>query len=212
MGRPDRRLTLGPKALLLLLARRSDEFGCSFYKQKILANELGCSSRSVREHVRVLENYGLVRVIGRLQNLRQTSNVYHLVCWTGRSKLPANGHVRLGKYIKEPSYKDFFAALQRQNSLHQQENSADHKYSNELKGPTAEEETCETCLEALGDWVNPQERDLLREDCLALLQLIDRGYSLEAHILPVLRRMAGIGSQGFPHPRLALLHRSHRRT
>lgn len=183
-------LALGPKALLLLLARRSDDYGCSFYRQKILADELGCSPRSVREHVRVLEKYGLVRVIGRLENFRQTSNVYHLVCWAGRSKLPETGHPDLGRYIKEPLYKDFLAALRRQNSLHQGEKSAGHNYNNEITATFAEEEQCETCLEGLGDWVSPQEKDLLRQDYLTLLHLIAQGYSLDAHVLPVLRTKA----------------------
>lgn len=183
-------LALGPKSLLLLLARRSDQYGCSFYRQEILGNELGCSRRSVRDHVRALEKHGLVRTIGRLEHFRQTSNVYHLVGWTGRTELPASGHPSLGKYIKEPPHRDFLAALRRQNLLHHPANPADHNNINEITSTSAEEETLEACLEALGEWLSPQERELLREDCLALFSLLEQGSSLTAHILPVLREKA----------------------
>lgn len=178
----------GPKALLLVLARKADVHGCSYYKKEQMAAELSCSPRTVQYHLRALENYGLVRTIGRCANFAQISNVYHVIGWMGREQLPPSGHKTLGKYVKEPSPAEFAAAIGKQNSLLQPAKSAHHNYNTESLTTSAEEDVLEGCIAALGNWITPQEQDLLRDDCLSLFHLIEHGYGIEAHILPVLRK------------------------
>ncbi|QBX35144.1 hypothetical protein E4191_10890 [Paracoccus liaowanqingii] len=67
---------------------------------------------------------------------------------------------------------------------------AEHNNNTELLTTLAEEEALERCLEALGGSVLEQEREFLRLDWPALRELLDQGYSLDAHILPVLRTKA----------------------
>nr|WP_111299461.1 helix-turn-helix domain-containing protein [Paracoccus saliphilus] len=75
------KMPMGPKTLLLFLARKGDNYGCSYYKQEDLADNLGCSPRSVQGYLRSLKNYGLVRIIGRCDTQKQISNVYHVIGW-----------------------------------------------------------------------------------------------------------------------------------
>jgi DNA-binding Lrp family transcriptional regulator len=178
----------GPKALLLFLARKADAHGCSYYKKAQMANDLGCSPRTVQYHLRALENYGLIRTIGRCANFAQISNVYHVIGWMGREQLPPGGHKTLGKYVTEPSPAEFSAALGKQNLLLKPAKSAHHNYNTELITTSAEEDVLEECIAALGSWITLQEQDLLREDCLSLFHLIEHGYGIGAHILPVLRK------------------------
>lgn len=184
-------LPLGPKSLLGFLARRSDKYGCCFFNKGTLADHLGCSPRSIQSHLRTLENYGLVRSIGRRDVMGQICNVYHVIGWTSRQQLPIRGHPTLGQYIKELPHAEFLKALKRQNSLPGRENSALHNTSHESTTTSAEEEMLETCLDALGSWISKEEKNLLSEDYISLFNLIDQGYGLNAHILPVLRKKAG---------------------
>lgn len=145
---------------------------------------------SVQDHLGRLKDYGLIRVIGRCETQKQISNVYHVIGWVGREQLPPLGHPKLGKYIKEISHAEHLEALRRQNSLHQPEKSANHNNNTELMTTLGEENVLEACIAALGAWITAREQDLLRDDYLILLHLIEQGYSVEAHILPVLRRKA----------------------
>lgn len=188
-------LPMGPKSLLLFLARKADVYGCSYYKKGALAANLGCSSRSVQSHLRVLETHGLVRVIGRCATQMQISNVYHVIGWTARKHLPRQGHPNLGRFIKEPSQASFREALLKQNLLQQAEKSALHNNNTEILTALAEEDALENSIAALGTWINAREKELLREDHLSLLDLIEQGYGLEAHILPVLRKKANARSK-----------------
>lgn len=183
-------LPMGPKSLLLFLARKADAYGCSYYKKGAVAAHLGCSSRSVQSYLRVLEDHGLIRVIGRTDTQKQISNVYHVIGWTARNQLPKQGHPNLGRFIKEPSQAAFLSALQKQNFLQQAEKSALHNNNTEILTALAEEDVLESSIAALGTWINPQERELLREDHLSLLDLIEQGYGFEDHVLPVLRKKA----------------------
>ncbi|WP_348984660.1 helix-turn-helix domain-containing protein [Paracoccus sp. PARArs4] len=193
-----RTIPQGPKALLLFLARKADAYGCSYYKKEAMAASLGCSRRTVQNHLRILENYGLLRTIGRCANFHQISNVYHLIGWLGRAQLPLGGHRELGQYVKEPSQPEFMAALEKQNLLRAAEKFALHNNSNKLLTTSAEEDVLEICIAALGTWITPTDRDLLRLDCLSLFQLIEHGYDLEAHILPLLRKKATARRKGHP--------------
>lgn len=177
----------GPKSLLRTLAGRSDQFGCCWPKQETLSADLGCSVRSIRSYMRDLEGFGMVRSIGRCHQLTRNSNVYHLLGWPGRQPLPAWGHPALGQYIKEPSEQVFLDATRRQTLLAEAARSAEHNNIPESLTTSAEEEMLERCLEALGDGITEQEQDLLKEDWPALRNIIDQGYPLEAHVLPVLR-------------------------
>lgn len=183
----------GPKSLLRALAARSDKFGCCWPKQGTLSAELGCSVRSIRSYVRDLEGFGMVRSIGRCHQLTRNSNVYHLLGWPGRQPLPAWGHSALGQYIKEPSEKVLLDAIRRQTLLAEAAKSAERNNIPESLTTSAEEEMLKKCLEALGDWVTRQEQDLLREDWPALRDIINQGYPLDTHVLPVLTIKAQAG-------------------
>lgn len=182
-----RGLPTGPNSLLQFLARKSDEFGCSYYGKKALAERLGCSPRSVQTYVRTLEGYGLIRSIGRRGPDGQITSVYHVMGWMGRNRLPISGHPKLGRYIVEPGYTDFRDALCKQELLGGQENSAPHKSYIESGTTLDEEGAVERCITELGAWITAREQDMLRDDYLSLFHLMEHGYGLEAHILPVLR-------------------------
>lgn len=184
------KMPMGPKSLLLFLARKGDNYGCSYYKQEDLAANLGCSPRSVQAYLCSLKRFGLVRTIGRCETQKQISNVYHVVGWVGREQLPPRGHPKLGKYIKEPSHADYLEALRKQNSLHEAEKSADHNNNTQLLTTSGEEDVLETCIAALGTWITAREQTLLRDDYLSLLHLIEQRHGVDAHILPVLRKKA----------------------
>lgn len=183
-------LPLGPKSLLRVLAGRSDEFGCCWLRQETLAVELGCSVKSVRNHVRRLEQHGLVRSIGRCRHFQRNSNVYHLFGWPACRTLPARGHPRLGPYIKEPPESLLLTSIRRQNLLAEAAKSTEHNNIPESLTTSVEEEMLEMCLEALGFSISEQERGLLTDDWPTLREMVNRGYSLEAHILPVLKTKA----------------------
>lgn len=185
-----RGLPLGPKSLLRVLAGRCDEFGCCWLKQENLAAELGCSVKSVRNHVRQLEQHGLVRSIGRCRHFQRNSNVYHLFGWPACRTLPARGHPRLGPYIKEPPESLLLTSIRRQNLLAEAAKFTEHNNIPESLTTSVEEEMLEMCLEALGFSISEQERGLLTDDWPALREMVNRGYSLEAHILPVLKAKA----------------------
>lgn len=42
------KMPMGPKSLLLFLARKGDTYGCSYYKQEDLADHIGCSLGACR--------------------------------------------------------------------------------------------------------------------------------------------------------------------
>ena len=148
--------------------------------------------------MRDLEGFGMVRSIGRCHQFARNSNVYHLLGWPGRQPLPSWGHPNLGQYIKEPSQQVLLDVIRRQTLLAEAAKSAEHNNIPELLITSAEEKMLEKCQEALGDWVSRQEHDLLREDWHALRDIIDQGYSLDSHILPVLRIKAQAGrTKGF---------------
>ncbi|WP_234853274.1 helix-turn-helix domain-containing protein [Paracoccus everestensis] len=184
------KMPMGPKTLLLFLARKGDNYGCSYYKQEDLADNLGCSPRSVQAHLRSLQNYGLIRIIGRCETQKQVSNVYHVIGWVGREQLPPLGHPKLGKYIKEPTHADYLEALRKQNSVPQPAESADHNNNTKILTTSGEGDVLETCIAALGSWIGTREKNLLRDDYLSLFHLIEHGYGVEAHILPLLRKKA----------------------
>ncbi|WBU53987.1 hypothetical protein [Paracoccus sp. SCSIO 75233] len=183
-------LQLGPRSLLQLLARRSDEFGCCSYRQEVLARELGCSKRSVSNDLRILRHFGLVRLIGRQTDFQRISSVYHLVGWGERKAIPISGHPVFGRYVKEPGGRDRLEIERAQILLRDAERIAAHNKDSELNTTSAEEEILELCIRALGNWPGDADLERLRCDHLTLIDLVGEGYSPEADILPVLRRKA----------------------
>ncbi|WP_103175016.1 helix-turn-helix domain-containing protein [Paracoccus sp. SY] len=183
-------LPAGPKSLLLLLARRSDNYGCCDYTQEKLAEQLGCSKRSISNYIRVLRHFGLVRTIGRLKDFKRTSSVYHLVAWWPRELLPITGHPKYGRFVKEPSEDAQRQIQAAQKLLYEAEKFASqYKYS-EVTEKGKDEEILEACLAALGNWANDADREMLRGAWNTLFELLEEGYSLQAHVLPVLRKKA----------------------
>lgn len=145
-------LQLGPRSLLQLLARRSDEFGCCSYRQEVLARELGCSKRSVSNYLRILRHFGLVRLIGRQSGFQRISSVYHLVGWGERKAIPISGHPVFGRYVKEPGGRDRLEIERAQILLRDAERIAAHNKDSELNTTSAEEDILELCIRALGNW------------------------------------------------------------
>lgn len=183
-------LPAGPKSLLLLLARRSDNYGCCNYTQETLAGQLGCSKRSVSNYLRVLRHFGLVRTIGRLKDFKRTSSIYHLVAWWPRELLPMAGHPEYGRFVKEP-----FGDAQRELLAAQKLLQDAEKFASQPKYPQVmekekNEEILEECIAALGNWASEDDRARLRGAWNTLFELLEEGYSLQAHILPVLRKKA----------------------
>ena len=180
-------LPRGPNNLLLFLARRSDKFGCCFFKQDQLAIETRYSSRSVRSFLHTLEELDLVRRIGRCSHGQQISSVYHLIGWPDRKNLPSHGHPTLGKYVKESALTPLEFAVKRQILPPEPEKNADHNNIVNTTTTVAEKKLLETCFQALGGWATNRNRELLTDDVATLLDLIEQGFSLEKQILSVLR-------------------------
>lgn len=183
-------LSTGPKSLLLLLARRSDKYGCCNYTQETLAGQLGCSKRSVSNYLRVLRHFGLVRTIGRLKDFKRTSSIYHLVAWWPRDLLPMSGHPEYGRFVREPSEDAQREIIAAQKLLQDAEKFASQSKYSELMEKEKDEEILEECIAALGKWASDDDRERLRGAWNTLFELLEEGYSLQAHILPVLRKKA----------------------
>lgn len=181
-------LDAGPTELLKLLAQRSDDYGCCNYTQEKLADQLRRSKRSVSNYLRVLKHFGLVRTIGRVKGFKRTSSVYHLVAWWPRKLLPLSGHPVYGRYVKEPPENVQREIVAGQKLLRDAARIASQNKDSELIERGAEEETLETCIAALGNWASDDDRQMLRGSWPTLFELLGEGYSLEAHVLPVLHK------------------------
>ncbi|QIR84622.1 helix-turn-helix domain-containing protein [Paracoccus sp. AK26] len=180
----------GPMDLLLLLARRSDDYGCCNYSQATLAKQLRRSKRTITNYLRELKHYGLVRTIGRVKGFKRTSSVYHLVAWWPRKLLPPTGHDVYGRFVKEPNENVQRQLAIGQTLLRDKARIASHNKDHQLSNITAEEEILETCIVALGDWASDDDREMLRGAWPTLFELLGEGYSLQAHVLPVLGEKA----------------------
>jgi len=182
-------LPAGAKALLIFLAKYSDSYGVSWYKQEAIAREVCCTTRSIRNHLKVLVHFGIVRRIGQSLGGRQTSNAYHLFAWPGRQLIPHEGHGTLGASVRETletrqkhgwQGKDFPAA---------EENLAEHNSETNYETTSVRKEAIEVCLTALGPWATEGNSERLRKDYRQLADILSIN-DLYLHILPALRKMA----------------------
>lgn len=179
------------KHLLLFLARRSDDYGCSWYRQASLAEGVGCSERAIRKHLGTLIAAGVLRKIGRCRGGGQISNVYHLTGWSGRTRLPAGGHPKLGKYIREEPLADLLHALNRHQNPAAAETSADqNKVIEKITATEAEKQAAlERCLMTLGPWATEDNRRYLTRARETLFGLLGKGHDLDRHVIPAIRAM-----------------------
>lgn len=182
------------RALLFELARCADEFGCSWYRQASIAQNIGCTSRTVRTHLGTLQALGLVRRIGRVgSHGGRISSVVHLIGWPDRKLIPRSGHPRLDYKVQEDKY----AALERSRILAMAgkkdpegaETPADQNNTNEIN--TTIEASMMRCLEALGPWATASNRAKLLRNSRTFEELLEAGFDLEAEFLPLLRSKAG---------------------
>ncbi|MTH60041.1 helix-turn-helix domain-containing protein [Paracoccus litorisediminis] len=183
-------LPTGPKTLLCLLARYSDKFGVSWHKQEAMARELGCTARSLRNHLKVLVQLGLVRRIGQSWDGRQAPNIYHFFAWPGRALIPQDGHPLRGRSVSETAETRQRHGWQRPDFPPAEEESAEHNNESSFESITVRKGVVEPCLDALGVWATEGNRDRLRKDFQTLIDLLSIGYDLADHILPALRKMA----------------------
>lgn len=182
----------GPtRALLLFLACRSDDYGCCWHRQALLAEGAGCSERTIRKHLRVLVAVGLLRKIGRSRGGAQVSNVYHLIGWPERIRIPAGGHPRLGRYIREEPLANLLHALNRQQNPHAAAPVADqNKVMEKITAAEAEKQAIlDRCLLALGSWATADNRRYLMRSRDALFNLLANGHDLDRHVIPSIRAM-----------------------
>ena len=92
------------KALLLVLARHADQYGCSWCSQKTLAAQAGCCGRSVRSVFKGFESRGLIRRLSRMApHGGQLTDAVVLTGWPGRTLIPDTGHPQLGPLVTETS-------------------------------------------------------------------------------------------------------------
>lgn len=177
--------------LLLFLARRSDDYGCCWHKQASLAEGVGCSERAIRKHLGVLIAAGLLRKIGRCRGGAQISNVYHLVGWSARTRIPAGGHPKLGRYIREEPLADLLHSLNRHQMPADAAPFADHnKDIEKITATEAENQAAlERCLRTLGPWATKDNRRYLTRTREALFDLLAKGHDLNRHVIPAIRAM-----------------------
>ncbi|MDF3856146.1 helix-turn-helix domain-containing protein [Paracoccus pantotrophus] len=180
------------RSLLLFLARRADVFGCSWYRQKSLAEGVGCSDRAIRKHLGVLVAAGLVRKIGRCRGGAQVSNVVQLIAWPGRKMIPRCGHPDLGRSVQERPLDALLNALNRNVVPVGTESGADQNYIKEQYTTTqARKQALDRCLSALGPWGTPKNRQMLTRAGKSLQELLEKGFELERDVLPAIRKMTG---------------------
>ncbi len=74
-------------AIYAYLARRSDPRGVSFPSYGTIAHDLNLGRRTVINHIRKLEELGLI-IVHRRNGQRRTSNIYQLVNVRGREPNP----------------------------------------------------------------------------------------------------------------------------
>lgn len=177
------------RSILLALAHSSDLHGCSWSSQAVIAAHAQCAKRTISRHLRMLEERGLIRVIGRIgAHGGRTSCAYILVGWPGRELIPEAGHPVLGRAIRENALSRAMHATLVQESHQGDDTVATQNKEDGIKDTTTNaeiERVLDRCFEALGPWANDVNRAYLAKDLSGLLQLIEC-YDLEKHILPVL--------------------------
>ena len=184
------------KMLLLVLARRSDEHGCSWCSQKTLATESGCCDRTVRKLLKMFEHRGLVRRVGRMgQHGAQLTDVVIIMGWPERKLIPEGGHPKLGPVLRETRETRRQWTVNRTQARAQfpagPEAAADQNKDNLNNTTTVQlEEALTACYEALGPWATAENMQGLSDDLKTLQSWIEKGIDLHLHILPVLAEKA----------------------
>lgn len=184
------------RSILLELAGSSDAYGCSWSSQAAIAAHAQCAKRTVSRHLRMLEERGLIRVIGRIgEHGGRTSCVYILVGWPGRQLIPDGGHPVLGRAIRENALSKALHATLAQERRKGDDAAATQNKDKGIKDTTTSpelERILDRCFKALGPWATDVNRAYLSKDLATLSQLIEC-YDLEKHILPVLTEKSSHG-------------------
>lgn len=181
------------RAVLRFLAVKADQFGCSFYALESMAHELGFCERSLRDRLKTLRAAGLVRKIRRTRRGLQVGSVYQLIAWPGRELIPQKGHPKLGRYVVEDMTSLSCWELNRHQMHSEPESDAALNQTIEKNLLTCREDQdaiLDRCLEDLGRWATQKNRAGLLAARGTLFELLDEGYDLHRHVLPVLRDKA----------------------
>ena len=184
------------RMLLVVIARHSDLYGCSWCSQKTLAAETGCCDRTVRNLLKGFENRNLIRRIGRMgDNGAQTTDVIMLVGWPERKLLPDTGHPKSRVAVKEtPETKRSWAynRAQPRNEIPEGAETNSDQNKEILNKPITVglEKALEACFAALGPWATSENRQYLVDDLSTLQSWLEKGIDLNRHILPVLAEKA----------------------
>lgn len=178
---------------LRFLATKADQFGCSYYTLSSMANEVGFCERTLRDRLKTLSRAGLVRTIRRARNGQRAGNVYQLMAWPRRKLIPAEGHSKLGRYVVEDVISLSSWGLNRhQISSNPASGAALNQTHEKNLLPCNEERRAilDLCLDELGRWATQKNRAGLIAAHGTLFELLDAGYDLHRHVLPVLRSKA----------------------
>ncbi len=180
-------------AILRFLATKADDFGCSHWSQLSMADELGFHERTLRNHLKKLQVAGLVRTFRRTRNAMTSTNAYQLIAWPGRKLIPSTGHPGLGRYVAEDASSLICWEENRHRMPQEPEADAALNHSNESLSLTCNEEErsiIDRCLDDLGKWATQRNRAGLLAAHATLFKLLDEGFDLHLHVLPVLRNKA----------------------
>lgn len=179
-------------AILRELARRSDEFGCIQISNKVLGGKIGYSRSTTSQTISSLEKKGLLRRIGRRNphTGSRCANIYHLVGWNGRTRLPHTGPPKHGKSVKE----DMFTALEetfrnahKSDTPHPDARQENINIESQITTTCLENEVLTACLRALARWADKDNTRHLSYQSHQLENWLLEGINLNKDIIPVLR-------------------------
>jgi len=183
------------RALLLLLARKSDMYGCCWYAQRTLAEETGFSDRGIRKHLKALAEDGLIRTVHRARGGLRTTNVYQLIGWPERRLLPSSGHPVAGRHVVE----DATSLRLRLGNRHEVPLDADsgavlNKDTEKTTITDAEKKAIlDRCKQSLGSWATQKNCRALSRNEESLFEMLRQGFDLHHHILPTIREVVRDG-------------------
>ena len=180
-------------AVLRFLATKADDFGCSHWSQLSMADELGFHERTLRNHLKKLRAAGLLRTFHLTYDCRRSRSAYQLIAWPGRKLIPETGHPCLGRFVTEDASSLVCWEKYRNRMPQEPESDAALNHSRESILLTCNEEQrsiIDRCLDDLGKWATQKNRAGLLAAHGTLFKLLDEGFDLHLHILPVLREKA----------------------
>ena len=183
------------RTLFLFLAQKSDKYGCSWYAQRTLSEETQLSERGIRKYLTALVEAGLIRIIHRSRGGLRSTNVYHLIGWPGRERLPSSGHPVAGRHVVEDA-----ASLRRLLAtrhvvpLDADSGAAQNKDTEETIITDAEKQAVlDRCLQCLGPWATQKNRRALSRQDDSLFAMLRAGYDLHRHVLPAIHQVVRAG-------------------